>query len=168
MIELQIRPGSRADGDAVLAMFDEAVAWLADRGLSGQWGELPFSTRPEMRARVGRILDYDEVRIAEHEGVTVGVIAAGTAPAYAPPADVPELYVTLLLSARRLAGNAIGARLIALADAIGRERGAHQVRVDCWADAPALVRFYERQGFARDRRFELDGWRGQVLCRGLS
>ncbi len=167
MIDLRIRPGSRADGDAVLAMFDEAVAWLVDRGLSGQWGELPFSSRPEMRDRVGRILDRDAVRIAEYEGVTVGVIAAGAAPAYAPPVADPELYVTLLLSTRRLAGNAIGARLLALAAPIGRERGARQVRVDCWADAPALVRFYERHGFARDRRFELEGWRGQVLRKRL-
>lgn len=148
-------------------MFDEAVAWLVQRGLSGQWGELPFSTRREPRARVGRILSDDAVWIAEHDGVPVGAIAAGTAPPYVATSSVPELYVTLLLSARRLAGNEIGARLLELVETIARERGAEQLRVDCWADAPALVGFYEEQGFARNGRFELDGWRGQLLRRRL-
>ncbi|HXO08838.1 MAG TPA: GNAT family N-acetyltransferase [Solirubrobacteraceae bacterium] len=168
MIELRFRPGSPTDADAVLAMFDEAIAWLVQRGLAGQWGELPFSTRHEPRERVRRILHDDEVRIAEHGGVPVGALAAGGAPPYAPASEVPELYVTLLLSARRLAGNGIGARLLELADALATERGAVQLRVDCWADAPALVRFYERQGFARTGRFELTGWRGQVLRKHLA
>jgi GNAT superfamily N-acetyltransferase len=166
-MELHFREGSADDADLVLAMFDEAVQWLVARGLSGQWGELPFSTRPETRDRVLLILEGDEVRIAEHGGVPAGVVAAGVAPPYVPDADVPELYVTLLLSARRLAGNEIGARLLELMATIASDRGAAQLRVDCWADAPALVRFYEREGFRRDARFELDGWRGQVLRRSL-
>ena len=149
-------------------MFDEAIAWLVRRGLSGQWGELPFSTRHGPRERVRRILRDDEVRIAEHAGVPVGALAAGGAPPYAPPSEAPELYVTLLLSTRRLAGNEIGARLLELAGALARERGAAQLRVDCWADAPALVRFYERQGFERTGRFELTGWRGQVLRKQIA
>ena len=31
------------------------------------------------------------------------------------------------------------------------------------AGAPALVAFYERQGFARDGTFDVKGWQGQVL-----
>jgi GNAT superfamily N-acetyltransferase len=167
VVELTIRTGSVADEPAVLELFDEAVEWLVERGLVGQWGEQPFSTRPEMTTLVQQTLSQNEVRIAEHRGAVVGVLAAGASPPYVPGNPTPELYVTLLLSARRLAGNRIGARLLELAGEIGRERGALTVRVDCWADSPALVSYYERQGFLRDGRFDLNGWRGQILCRQL-
>jgi predicted N-acetyltransferase YhbS len=167
VVELTIRTGSVADEPAVLELFDEAVEWLVERGLVGQWGEQPFSTRPEMTTLVQQTLSQNEVRIAEHRGAVVGVLAAGASPPYVPGNPTPELYVTPLLSARRLAGNRIGARLLELAGEIGRERGALTVRVDCWADSPALVSYYERQGFLRDGRFDLNGWRGQILCRQL-
>jgi hypothetical protein len=41
------------------------------------------------------------------------------------------------------------------------------VRVDCWADSPRLVTFYEREGFSRHGRFDLRGWRGQILSKTL-
>lgn len=168
MIDLGIRPGSSADGIAVLALFDEAIEWLVERGLVGQWGELPFSARPEMRERVQRMLNENEIRLAEYQGAVVGALGTGASPPYVPANVAPELYVTLLLSARRLAGNAIGARLLALAERLAGDRGAQMLRADCWADAPGLVKFYERQGFARDGRFELHGWRGQILSKTVA
>ncbi len=41
------------------------------------------------------------------------------------------------------------------------------VRVDCWADSPRLIGFYENQGFTRQGRFDLQGWRGQILAKTL-
>lgn len=167
MIELAIRQGSVEDESEVLALFDEAVRWLVGRGLVGQWGEQPFSARPETRSLVRQTLNRDVVRIAEHEGAVAGVLAVGASPPYVPSVPTPELYVTLLLSARRLAGNRIGSRLLELASEIAAGRGVRIIRVDCWADSPALVRYYERQGFVRDGRFDLDGWRGQILSRSI-
>ena len=167
MIDLEIRPGSADDLAVVLELFDDAIRWLTARGLAGQWGEQPLSTRPEMRERVRDTLAADHVRIAEHEGQIAGVLAAGQAPPYVPPVSEPELYVVLLLSARRWAGNAIGARLLGQAAELARARGAERLRVDCWADSPRLVRFYLDQGFARDGRFDVNGWRGQILSRSL-
>ena len=167
VIELTIRSGSVGDESAVLALFDEAVSWLVQRGLVGQWGEQPFSARPETRMLVRRTLKQDVVRIAEHEGAPVGVLAAGASPPYVPSVATRELYVWLLLSARRLSGNRIGSRLLELAGEIACERGARTLRVDCWADSPALVRYYEGHGFVREGRFDLDGWRGQILSREL-
>jgi ribosomal protein S18 acetylase RimI-like enzyme len=167
VIELQIREGSVSDEAAVLALFDEAVQWLSERGLSGQWGEEPFSERPDGRALINRTLSENEVRVAEHEGAIVGVLAAGACPPYVPGNPVPELYVSLLVSSRRYGGNAIGSRLLDLASELARERGARMMRVDCWADSPRLIAFYERHGFRRDGRFDLRGWRGQILSKPL-
>jgi GNAT superfamily N-acetyltransferase len=167
MVELAFREGSVADEAAVLALFDESVQWLVSRGQPGQWGSEPWSTQPELCALVNRTLRDNEVRIAEHDGDVVGALAAGTSPPYVPGNPVPELYVALLLSTRRLSGHGIGARLLDLACEIARARGARMMRVDCWANSPALIGFYEQQGFTCQGQFDLRGWRGQVLAKLL-
>jgi len=139
---LTIRPGGEADGPAVIAMFDEAVAWLVERGQTGQWGATPFSERPGIRERVYGFRVGGGLHIAELKREPVGVLVVGPAPAYAPPAPLPELYIILLLSSRRLIGQGIGAALITKAIEIGYERKAEILRVDCWAHAPGLVHWY--------------------------
>jgi hypothetical protein len=48
-----------------------------------------------------------------------------------------------------------------------RAGGIPLLRVDCWAGAPPLVAWYERQGFTRSGTFEVTGWKGQVLSMEL-
>jgi GNAT superfamily N-acetyltransferase len=164
---LKIRPGDEADGPAVIAMFDEAVAWLVERGQTGQWGATPFSERPGIRQRVYGFRAGGGLHIAEVRGEPVGVLVVGPAPAYAPAAPLPELYIILLISSRRLIGRGIGAALVNQAIEIAYERKAEVLRVDCWAHAPGLVRWYEKQGFTRSSRFELNGWQGQIFTMEL-
>ena len=143
------------------------MRWLAARGLSGQWGDQPWSTQPETRALVGQTLKNNTVWIAEHDGEVAGALAVGASPPYVPGNPVPELYVALLISARRLSGHGVGARLLEHATEIAHERGAQMMRVDCWADSRDLIAFYEQQGFDRHDQFDLRGWRGQVLGKQL-
>ena len=164
---LTIRPGDEADGPAVIAMFDEAVAWLVERGQTGQWGATPFSERPGIRERVYGFRVGGGLHIAEAKGEPVGVLVVGPPPAYAPAAPVPELYIILLLSSRRLTGRGIGGALVNRAIQLAYERRAEFLRVDCWAHAPGLVRWYEKQGFTRSSRFELNGWQGQIFTMEL-
>ncbi len=164
---LTIRRGDEGDGPAVIAMFDEAVAWLVERGQTGQWGATPFSERPGISERVHGFRVGGGLHIAESAGEPVGVLVAGPAPAYAPPAPVPELYIILLLSSRRHAGRGIGAALVNKAIDEAYARAAEVLRVDCWAHAPGLVRWYEKQGFSRSNRFELNGWQGQIFAMDL-
>ena len=164
---LIIRPGDDADGPAVVELFDEAVSWLVKRGQTGQWGSTPFSERPGIHERVHAFRIGGGLYIAERDDVPVGVLVVGPAPGYAPPAPVPELYIVLLLSSRQAAGQGIGGVLVDKAAELGYERGAEVLRVDCWAHAPGLVRWYERQGFIRSSRFELNGWQGQIFTMQL-
>jgi GNAT superfamily N-acetyltransferase len=164
---LTIRPGDETDGPAVIAMFDEAIAWLVERGQTGQWGATPFSERPGIRERVYGFKVGGGLYIAELKGEPVGVLVVGPAPAYAPPAPLPELYIILLLSSRRLIGQGIGAALVTKAIEVAYERNAELLRVDCWAHAPGLVHWYEKQGFSRTNRFELNGWQGQIFTMEL-
>lgn len=163
MTHLSLRTGGAADEGVLLGLFDEAVAWLVARGQTGQWGADPFSVRSDMRERVHALATNGGLWIAEHGGEPVGALALGTAPSYAPAADRSEVYVELVLTSRRFSGMGIGRSLVDLAVRVGRERGVEQLRVDCWADAERLVRWYEQVGFTRSDTFELAGWRGQLL-----
>jgi GNAT superfamily N-acetyltransferase len=140
-------------------------SWSAARPGSG--ARSPFSERPGLRERVHEFRIGGGLYIAERDEVPVGVLVVGPAPAYVPPAPVPELYVILLLSSRQSAGQGIGGVLVNKAIEIGYERRAEVLRVDCWAHAPRLVRWSEKQGFIRSSRFELNGWQGQIFAMQL-
>ena len=163
---MRIRRGGPGDAGAVVALFDEAVEWLVARGQTGQWGSEPMSSNERMVARVHEWAKEDGFWMAEVDGRPAGTIVLGEKPEHVHPVDEPELYVELLLSSRALAGG-IGAALIRHAVELARGAGVGLLRVDCWAGAPTLVAFYERQGFARDGTFDVAGWIGQVFSMRL-
>jgi ribosomal protein S18 acetylase RimI-like enzyme len=87
-------------------------------------------------------------------------------PTHIPPIGLRESYLLFLISDREEAGRRIGAELVRRAASDARARGSQVLRVDCWADAPGLVAWYERQGFVRSDTFTVDlrgGWNGQVF-----
>ncbi|MFC7613247.1 GNAT family N-acetyltransferase [Actinokineospora soli] len=104
--------------------------------------------------------------VAEIDGEPVGVLAVGTElQEWIPPADEPELYVRLLVSSRRHAGNDIGGALLRHARELARADGVDLLRVDCWAgDNGRLVGYYVRQGFTPTATFTVGEWPGQVLA----
>ncbi len=69
-----------------------------------------------------------------------------------------------LMSDRERSGHGIGAALIEHAAREARADGSELLRVDCWAEAPDLVGWYERNGFVKTDTFTVrDIWRGQVF-----
>jgi GNAT superfamily N-acetyltransferase len=165
---MKIRPGGPEDAATVLALFDEAIAWLVARGQTGQWGSTPFS---EIDARVAAAAEWAAgggLRIAEADGQPVGALVLGARPAHVSPAPAPERYITALVSSRAHVGKDIGAALVHRAIKETRTAGLKLLRVDCWAGAPGLVAWYERQGFRRSGTFTVRGWHGQVFSMELS
>jgi GNAT superfamily N-acetyltransferase len=167
---LRIRIGSAADAPAVVGLFDEAVAWLVARGQEGQWGTTPWSQRPELVARTHAWARGDGLRIAQEDGdaTPLGALVLGAHPPHVEPIEEPEAYVEALVTSRAHAGRRIGAQLVAAAAEEARDAGAAVLRVDCWAGAPTLVAWYERQGFRRSGRFDVRGWIGQVFTMRLA
>ncbi len=162
-----MRRGGAEDVGAILSLFDDAVAWLTARGQSGQWGSEPWSRQPEAVARV-EDLAREGLWMAEADGEPVGALVVSDPPPYVEPATEPEVYIMLLLTSRRRAGEGLGARLVEQAESLAREAGANLLRVDCWAGAPGLIRWYERQGFERSSTYAVGDWTGQVLEKRLS
>jgi GNAT superfamily N-acetyltransferase len=165
---LRIRDGGEDDTGWLLGLFDEAVEWMVARGQSGQWGSEPFTGNPRRIAPVGGLIDSGGLRVAELDGEPVAALVVGIAPLYVPPPEMPELYINLLISSRRHAGNGIGSRLVRHAVAEARDGDSEQLRVDCWAAAPSLVRWYCDQGFVPTATFDVDGWPGQILAMPLA
>jgi hypothetical protein len=80
---LTIRRGQPDDVEAVLAMLDGAVRWLASTGRSGQWGTEPFTAEPERVAQVRAWAAGGGLRVAEADGapeVEADLDAAGSSP----------------------------------------------------------------------------------------
>jgi GNAT superfamily N-acetyltransferase len=86
------------------------------------------------------------LRIAELDAEPVGALVFGERPSHIPPVDLPELYVNLLLTSRRHAGKQLGARLVDVAIDEARAADRDMLCVDCWASAPTLIAWYQRQG----------------------
>jgi ribosomal protein S18 acetylase RimI-like enzyme len=162
-----IRQGRPTDADAILGLWDAAIAWMVQRGQPQQWGTEPASSRPSTRELVAGWVQDPGLRIAELAGQPVGAsVIVAAPPAHVPATELRETYLYFLISDRNHAGRDIGAKLVRLARADARAAGSEVLRVDCWAGAPALVAWYERQGFVRSDTFTVDvrgAWHGQVF-----
>jgi GNAT superfamily N-acetyltransferase len=164
-----LRPGNTDDEQPLLGLFDEAVLWLTERGLSGQWGSRPWSERPETKQRVASLASSSGLTVAEVGDEVVGALEVSeVSPSYAPVTDEPGLYIVLLLASRRLIGQGIGAALLDHAHTDCLARGQSLLRVDCWAGGhQQLVRYYESAGFTATESFDRKGWPGQLLIQRL-
>lgn len=164
-----LRPGTVDDESSLLELFDEAVRWLAGKGLGGQWGTQPWSERPDRRERISRLARSSELTIAEVGDQVVGALEVSeSSPSYAPQVHENNLYIYMLLTSRQLIGQGIGRALLNHARADCRTRGLELLRVDCWAGGEQrLVRYYESQGFTATEQFNRDGWLGQLLIQRL-
>ena len=167
---MRIRRGDTADLPALMAMGDEAVAWMVARGNTEQWGTEPWSTNPHRVEATAKKLDTGELWLAEPDGIPAGALITSSGPPdYVAAAEEPELYITLLITSRRQAGRGIGAQLLAHARTLAERQAVQLIRVDCHrAPDESLIRFYERNGFTRVAPFTVGEWPGQLLAQRVT
>jgi GNAT superfamily N-acetyltransferase len=164
---LEIRHGNANDAPLLLGLFDDAVRWMVARGQTGQWGSEPFSAKASRVEQAERWAASGGLWLAAEGDDTAGAIVLGEAFDYVPPADRPEVYVNVLLTASAWRGRGVGALLIEHALSVARGRGAERLRVDCWDGVPALPAQYERLGFQRVGSFSVGDWPGAILTRAV-
>lgn len=139
---MQIVRAQPADVDAVLAILDDAAAWLHHRGIN-QW------PHPFPRVEVERRFREGVVYLALVDAQPAGTFALFEADPAVWGAQLPDaLYLHGLAVRRAYAGNALGYDLLCHAAQIAAAQGKHFLRLDCWAGSEALRRFYPAAGFS--------------------
>lgn len=171
--EALVSVASLEDVRDVVALFDGAVVWLAGRGITGQWGTTPFSQIPAMRSQFEGWVARSELFIARVGGEAVGtIVLSETIPDYAlrvlPRFTEPAFYLEAFTTSRAFAGQGIGHDLLAWATNYSLTRGKRAIWLDCWADNPPLVAYYESAGFVPLRDFYVGEWRGMLFHKELA
>jgi GNAT superfamily N-acetyltransferase len=146
---------------------EHAIRWMVARGQAMQWGTEPASEHAGWRTHVGEWVTGPGLRIAEIDGQAVGAsVIVEAPPQHVPPTKRRETYLLFLISDRAHQREGIGSALVTRAAADACAAGSEILRVDCWAGAPDLVTWYERQGFVRSGTFTVEvrgSWHGQVF-----
>lgn len=165
----EVRLGTFTDASTLVDLFDESVSWLVSRGLSAQWGLAPFSDDPQRVEACHRWAASGRMYVCEVGGDVAGALVLGQAPEYVSPSREPEVYIIVLLAARRPFSQGAGSFLLKFAAHEAQMAGVERLRVDCFAnsDRGGLVRYYEQEGYTRLEEFSVGEWPGQVLERRL-
>jgi L-amino acid N-acyltransferase YncA len=166
----QIRPAVAAEAADILAISDQASAWLVAHGLSDQWGAEPPSSEPSFVARVSDWIRDGEVVVAvDANGFVHGYAVTGSFPppyfdrTVAQRAVEDAYYAYTVVSRMRPESRGVGACLIAWAADRARAFGVSFLRLDCWADNAELRAYYGKLGFVECDAYVDEGWRGVVL-----
>lgn len=137
MRQLDVRPADPAEAKVVLAVLDEAAAWLSARGIR-QW---PTSFRREW---IEPALSNGRVLLARLNGTVVGTLTLEwTDPLWTDDGAAGYLH---RLAVRRAAAG-IGAQLLGWAGTAVRKCDRRLLRLDCSADNMPLRIYYNRAGF---------------------
>ena len=166
---MRIREGGPADAATVLALFDDAVG-VACRARADRASGAPSRSRRSTRASRPRPKWAASGGCGSPTPATrrVGALVLGARPAWVSPA--PNARALHRRRSSRLTparGRGHRRRAGAARDQRDATAGAHLLRVDCWAGAPPLVAWYERQGFKRAAApSTVRGWHGQVPLDG--
>ncbi|HEY0756601.1 MAG TPA: GNAT family N-acetyltransferase [Ktedonobacteraceae bacterium] len=170
--ELMIAPATRNDLFPLLKLFDETVNWLNAHELGNQWGSELFSISPDRHRQFLQWIDAGSFFAARLRGQIIGSIVLNpTAPWYIAkrwkifPASA--LYVEAFTISRALIGQGLGRALLQWAEHYTRQRGKTTIWLDCWADNPVLVRYYQQAGFTLHEIFLVHEWHGQLFEKQL-
>lgn len=165
---IAIGPARKDDLLPILRLFDEAVLWLSQRGLEGQWGTVLFSASPKAYERFMAWImkgDLFVARLAEH--IVGSFVLSPQAPPYI--ADrwesfpISAFYLEAFVTSRALAHQGIGHVLLQWAEHYARNAGKTTLWLDCWAKNAALVRYYQQAGFIPHDEFRCGTWHGQLF-----
>jgi len=168
-----IRSAIKDDATAILNLFDGAVQWLVDRGLSAQWGTQPFSINDVMVSQVNEWITKDLSFVGIVGGKVSGFICLSkNAPSYLDDLDAliqaGNFFIQGLVADRRLKGCGVGAKLLQYADVIATDHRHDWIYVDCWNGEEYLATYYEGAGYEKVAAFYVGEWQGVLMQKALT
>jgi GNAT superfamily N-acetyltransferase len=166
--EAWVSRAEQSDVPGVLAVFDDAVRWLTQKGLSGQWGTTPFSAIPNMRRQFEGWIDDGTLYVARlNEKIAGTIVVSEEVPKYAAGMweSFPDgaLYIEAFAAKRSPEGRGLGGGMLRWAEDYAREKGKSVLWLDCWADNPELCHYYERAGYEPRGLLVVNDWRARLF-----
>jgi protein-tyrosine phosphatase len=158
--EITIRRAQASDATAVVALRDEAAAWLLGRGIQ-QWQ--PGEVSPD---DVLGWLATGRVYIAELDRALVGSVRLAWTDVEVWGEQPPDAgYVQALVTARASAGRGLGPRLLHHGEAVIARSGRPLARLSCSRGNAGLESFYAAAGYTEvgSRTFDRPGWEPVTL-----
>ena len=157
--EIEILRAEPADLDTVVSILEEAAQWIMAQGID-QW---PATFPPQWRTRIVESIQRGEVHLARLDGQPVGTLTLQWSDRMV-WGDIEDDagYVHRLAIRRAFGGKGLGRQLLGWAEAMVAVAGKEHLRLDCMAENPALMRYYERAGFVYRGRVEGQGWNASL------
>jgi GNAT superfamily N-acetyltransferase len=153
---LTIRKAEPAVLPALDALREEAVVWLASKGLD-QWQ--PGQPRVPTSASTLDAIERGACYLAYEGDELVGTITVDDRadPEFWTEAEraQPALYIHRMIVPRHAAGRSVGATLLDWAESHARATGRALLRLDAWKLNVGLHRYYESLGFEHIRTVDL-------------
>ena len=147
---MRITRATPNDLDTLVALRDQAAAWLASKGIN-QWQE-PWPTEDLMVEGMLRSIEAGETFIVWDDDHTPA--ATITINHWAKPElwteqerAEPALYAHKVTVDRAYGGQGLGAELLDWAGTRAADEGADWLRVDVWTTNERLQHYYLKQGF---------------------
>ena len=140
----RIRPSGAGDFEAVMGLYDEAVIWLNERGITEQWGVTPVSSRPHLVAEIQGYLN-DATVVENDASELLGLIAVAFPAPEAAESNVA--YIHSIVSRRTPDARGAGAALLQWAEETAKKHGLNALRMARWENNPKLVAYYQNLGF---------------------
>lgn len=171
--EAWVSQAAQSDVPGVLALFDDSVSWLTEKGLSGQWGTTPFSEIPNMHRQFADWIADGTLFVARLDGAVAGsIVITGVVPKYAATMwesfPYTAFYIEAFATARSLEGRGLGRGLLQWAEQYASRNGKTALWLDCWADNPDLCNYYRRSGYEARGLLVVNQWRARLFEKQLS
>jgi GNAT superfamily N-acetyltransferase len=159
-----IEPATINDLPTVLAMREEASAWLSERSID-QWRE-PWPNQEAMVKRTAASIQAGETWMARDEtGASAATVALDTFsdPRLWTPQEQQDraLYLHRLIVRRGWSG--LGSKILDWACDKAAQLGKELIRIDVWTHNEPLHRYYLSNGFEHVRTIDLEDYPSGAL-----
>jgi ribosomal protein S18 acetylase RimI-like enzyme len=162
--QLLMIPAAMNDLEKIVALREEARAWLADNGIE-QW-KIPYP--PSL---VAQAIERGESYLAYLGKELVGTIRLQWSDEMLWGKTAEDAgYVHNLVVSRKFAGQGLGRQMLTWAEETAAKAGKRFLRLDCAANNEKLCSYYQRAGFAPRgiRTFEIEEFTARLFEKELT
>lgn len=157
--DIEISVAAPADLEHFLQILEEAEQWFAQNGIV-QW---PVGCNRRYASFFAKEIERGVVYFARKDAEIIAALI------FTPPTwldkklweDLSEdaRYIHRLTVRRQFSGKRIGIAILRWAEMKTAAAGRSHLRIDCAAENPALLEYFENQGFAFQGKVDGQGWK---------